>query len=149
MEESKVQAQSLSLAPVQEFLALEEQRWQKEFPNENGWAIFTGKVPLRAVIKFLIESTDEFVIMVGGIVGSTGDVKSIVLNLVSSLYDTIIVGVLPIWVRPFSGVIKYLIINVILSNLIDYLINQYKTGARVAMTVHHGEVVHMMQWKAQ
>jgi hypothetical protein len=145
----ELKAQSINLVPVFQFLETEIQRWHAEYPQDGGLAILTGKVPLRDVIKFLIESADEFVVMVGGMVGTTSDVQNIVLNLLNKLYDTIIIGILPIWIKPFSSLIKYVIVDILLSNLIDYLINQYATGARVAMTTQHGQVVHMLQWKAQ
>jgi hypothetical protein len=149
VQAQSVKALSIDLKPVEQFFDTEVKLWNTEHPAQGGWAILSGKVPLNEVVRFLIESTDEFVVMVGGMVGSTGDVKTIVLDLIGKLYDVIIAGVLPIWIRPFSGTIKYIIINVILANLMDYLIKQYKTGARVAMTLEHGEVVHMMSWKAQ
>ena len=147
--EEIVKAQGIDLKPIEQFLEGEVQRWRAEHLNTGGWAILSGKVPLRDVLSFMIESTDEFVVMVGSMLGSSGDVKTIVMDLVTKLYDNVIEGVLPIWLKPFSGTIKFLIINVVLSNLIDYLIAQYKSGARVAMVVQHGQVVSMMQWKAQ
>lgn len=138
--ELSVQAQSIDLKPVEEFLNTQLLRWQAEHPNAGGWAILTGKVSIREVVRFIIECTDEFVVMVGGMVGSTGDVKEIVKNCVTMLYDNIIAGVLPIWLKPFSGTIKWVIIDVIVDNLIDYLVEQYKTGARVAMHVEQAEM---------
>lgn len=147
------QAQAIGVLESSDlFLEQEIQRWHATasfLSVRKGWAILTTKTPLRDVLRFLIESADELVVKIGGMVDSAGDVKSIVLGIIGRLYDTIIVGILPIWIRPLAGAIKYVVVDVLLANLIDYLINQYKSGARVAMTVEHGDAVHMMAWKAE
>lgn len=88
-----------------------------------------GSVNLKMGVQFLTKCVDSLVVYVAqhNIAGS--DKKATVLDAISSIYDNVIVGIMPIWLRPFSGPIKTLIINVLISHLIDVFVEKYNNGS--------------------
>ena len=56
------------------------------------------------------------------------DKKATVLVAVEKLYDYVIREAMPIWLKPFSGLIKKHIIFGLLSPAIDWIVQKYREG---------------------
>lgn len=127
-----LKGQALDLEPVQRFLDAQILRWKAENPNVGGWGILTGKVPFKDVLRFMMDATDDLVVLVEGLVFNGQDKKATVIKALETLYDNVIEGVLPMWLKPFSGMIKYIVIDVVIDKLIDYIVSRYNDGSRLA-----------------
>jgi hypothetical protein len=93
------------------------------------WKIDTKrKKGLLVVGRYLLEGLDDFV-RIATSEGNPLDYKATILNAMESLYDTVIQDAkLPWWMRPFSGSLKILFINILASLLIDYIVKRYECG---------------------
>lgn len=80
------------------------------------------------VTNFIMRALDDFIVVVdnSGILGA--DKKATVLIATARLYDYIMREGLPIWLLPFSGVVKQYIIYVLVSNAIDWIVSKYQAG---------------------
>lgn len=88
-----------------------------------------GTVNWASVVQFLTQALDSLInfLVEQGIPGA--DKKATVLNAISNLWDYVVNPLIPFWVRPFAGVIKNFVINVIISNAIDWIVAKYQSGA--------------------
>lgn len=135
MSDVVLKGQALDLEPIEKFINAQIQRWQVSHPDVNGWSIFTGKISFREVLVFLMESADDLVVLVESLVFKGEDKKATVIAALDRLYDTIIEGVLPIWLKPFSGMIKYITIHLIIDKMIDYIVSKYNDGSQLALAM--------------
>lgn len=87
------------------------------------------KTSLVQVTKFLLKCLDELIKFVDGLIDSGPDKKATVLAAISALYDYIIKEAMPIWLKPFAGQIKQIIIYTIISTAIDFIVAKYKDGS--------------------
>ncbi len=86
------------------------------------------KKSLLVVGRYLLEGLDDFV-RIATSKGNPIEYKATIMDATGSLYDTVITGAkTPWWMKPFSGSLKVLVINVLASLLIDYIIKRYTTG---------------------
>jgi hypothetical protein len=56
------------------------------------------------------------------------DKKATVINAVERLYDYTVLETLPVYLLPFSPIIKKYVIQVLVSNSIDWIVLKYKDG---------------------
>lgn len=107
-------------------------QWDEKYPNKNPswWKIWKKRESnLKGVVSFLINCLDELIIKALSFKNMSGvDKKAIVLAAVASIYDYIVKEALPIWLVPVAGRIKYIVIYIVLSYMIDFICNKYKTG---------------------
>lgn len=87
------------------------------------------KINLSVVTNFLLAALDDFVITISAVVISGPDKKATVLNAIDKIYEYVVREALPIWLRPFAGVIKQYIVYVLISNAIDWMVSKYKSGS--------------------
>jgi len=111
---------------VQEFIQSSLQRWSVIKTAKGGWLTSNQ---LSQAFSFLIKVIDEAIknAELKQIPGS--DKKAFVLAVVNNIYDQVIAPQLPSWAYVFSGVLKSFVIDNIVSNLIDYVVSQYKNGS--------------------
>lgn len=64
------------------------------------------------------------------------DKKATVMNYMSTMYDYVVSASLPLMLRPFAGMIKNFVINVLVSHAIDWVVSKYKDGNWNAATVN-------------
>jgi hypothetical protein len=93
------------------------------------WRIGTTSINFKNAAKFLLGCVDELVALVEAYIQSGKDKKATVLFAVALLYDYIVAQALPIYLKPFAGKIKNLIIGVLVSELIDFIVSKYRAGA--------------------
>lgn len=95
------------------------------------WADFKaqGKVNSTLAVQFLETCLDSLIVYMVEHDIPGEDKKATVLNAVGKLYDIVMNGLLPIYLRPFSGVIKTYIINIVISSMIDWIVTKYNSGS--------------------
>lgn len=110
------------------FVANMQKMWN-DANQPGGISRFWKKVNFTSVVSFLIQCLDELVnyFIEHNIPGA--DKKATVLSTLSIIYDHIITGTLPIWLKPTAPLIKKFIFNVVLSASIDWVVNKYKNGS--------------------
>jgi hypothetical protein len=91
------------------------------------WSWFT-KFDSSKITNFLMKALDDFIIAVDSSSLLGTDKKATVLSATDRLYDYIIREAMPIWLMPFTSVIKHYIIYVLVSNAIDWIVSKYKEG---------------------
>jgi len=111
------------------------QQWQAEHPSTGGIRIkFRGIVDIYPeIFQFLLNAVDVFIVLIEKEMPQLAgaDKKATVLNAAGFLYDALIANSLPIWLRPFNGQIKALLIDVVLSAIIDFIVSKYNVGSWV------------------
>jgi hypothetical protein len=103
-------------------------RWQQQNPGNNSWWGIHRTYLLTASI-FVINAVDELIQFVETLVIPTGaDKKAAVLAVCNELFDFIIAQAFPFWLRPFAPTIKEIVVNIVLSSLIDFIVAKYNAG---------------------
>jgi len=74
---------------------------------------------------FMLQSLDILVLELDQMVMAGKDKKATVLEILSGLFDTVVAPALPSWAKPFVSAIKNYAINVLLSNMIDAIVEKY------------------------
>lgn len=90
--------------------------WSKIKPN------------LSPVFYFLVGCLDELIQRASDFAIPGEDKKATVLRAISILYDYTAREAIPIWLRPFAGKIKQIVIYTIISYSIDFIVRKYKDG---------------------
>jgi hypothetical protein len=102
-------------------------RWDQENPGSRSW--FT--VPRSYILKattFIVGILDELITFVEPIIPEGSDKKAAVIAVVGKLFDYIVVKAFPLWLKPFAGTIKAVVVGVIISHLIDFIVSKYNSG---------------------
>lgn len=92
------------------------------------WWQFWKKVNFHKIANFLINCLDDLIsyFIAHNIPGA--DKKATVLHVLGRVYDVIIVGVMPLYLKPFSLAIRSFILNVVVSSAIDWIVDKYAKG---------------------
>lgn len=102
------------------------QLWDSQ---KNAKSMRVPKINLSVVTNFLLAALDDFVITISTVVIPGPDKKATVLAAMERIYEYVVKEALPIWLRPFAGIIKQYIIYVLISNAIDWMVSKYKNGS--------------------
>ena len=102
-------------------------RWDQENPGNHSWWKIS-KTYLVSSTMFLINVADEIIVFVEGIIPAGEDKKAATLAIIGKLFDYIVLQVFPFWIKPFAPIIKDIIVNIIVGNLIDYIVTKYNAG---------------------
>lgn len=86
-------------------------------------------VSLFVVTDFLLKSLDVLINLVDEHVDLGPDKKATVLSAIERLYDYVIREAMPIFLRPFAGVVKNYIIYTVISVAIDWIVDKYRNGS--------------------
>lgn len=97
--------------------------------QRNAKSFWRPSVSLSRVTNFLMVALDDLVVTVAGSVLSGPDKKATVLKAVDVLYDYIIREAIPVWMRPFAAPVKQYIVEVLVSNAIDWMVAKYQSGS--------------------
>lgn len=57
------------------------------------------------------------------------DKKILVISIMTIVYENTVSKILPIYLKPFESVLKYIIIQVIISSIIDFIVKKYKDNS--------------------
>jgi hypothetical protein len=115
------------LHKLSSFLEDSKAQWDSENPEKKAWFSVNKGVVIKATI-FLISVTDNLIQFVENIIPVGSDKKAAVLLITAKLFDYISAQAFPIWLRPFVPVIKEVVVSVIISNLIEFIVQKYKAG---------------------
>lgn len=96
---------------------------------ESKWWQFWKKVSFISVTNFLLKSLDDLINYVDNLIARNVDKKATVIDAITRLYDKIIFQAMPIWLKPFSPLIRKIVIDQIMSAAIDYFVSKYHDGS--------------------
>ena len=68
------------------------------------------------------------ILFVEKIIPQGSDKKFAVVTIVDRLFDHIALTAFPIWLKPFAPIIKKIVIDIIVSSLIDFIVSKYRNG---------------------
>lgn len=87
------------------------------------------KVNFTPITDFLLKCLDDLIAYVDTLMFASGaDKKATVLNAIGNIYDHIVREAFPLWMMPFSGVIRTYIISILISTAIDWIVEKYRKG---------------------
>jgi hypothetical protein len=95
------------------------------------WTWFSWKeISLVKIVSFILNSIDDFVLFVEKFKEMSGeDKKATVLRAISKLYDFLAREAMPFWLKPFNAKIKYFVVDVVASYIVDFIVGKYNDGA--------------------
>lgn len=99
-------------------------KWNTLYSNK-----LSDKLFLSNATAFLLNCLDESINLVEECISNGVDKKSTVLLIMTYLFDKIISNSMPIYLKPFNILIKKFVINILLSILIDFIVNKYNNGS--------------------
>ena len=112
---------------VSQYLGDLKSRWDSEKPESKGWLGVSREYLVKGTL-FILKSVDEMIQYVEGIIPSGKDKKETVIIVAGSLFDYIIADCLPIWMKPMKSTIRKIMIDIIVGELIDFIVEKYKSG---------------------
>ena len=93
------------------------------------WEFWKQDASTYKAAQFVIKTVDDLVLLVQEQIPVGADKKATVLIALGTIYDFVVTSSLPLWLKPFSKQVRLLLINVVMSEMIDFLVNKYKTGS--------------------
>lgn len=101
-------------------------KWDQEKITASIWSF--GKTYLIKVSKFITNALDETIRLVENLIPGGENKKLAVMNTMEKILDYIIIQTFPMWAKPFSNLIKSFVLNVLISNFIDFIVSKYNSG---------------------
>lgn len=95
----------------------------------NNLKIQLGKVEWHVAVNYITQCLDDLIIYMVQHDIPGQDKKATVLNAIGQVYDYVIAPMIPIWVRPFSSIIKNYVVNIVFSSAIDWIVSKYQNGS--------------------
>ncbi len=115
------------LKQLDAYLANLKQQWdQVPLPAASWWSM--NRVRLATGVQFLIECLDKLVLFVEDLIPAGTDKKAAVITLLDKLFNYVVVQAFPIWLRPFAPAIREIIVNIVISKMIDFIVSKYGKG---------------------
>ena len=102
-------------------------RWDVEGVAETGW-LFIAKKRLVKGTAFILHCIDELIQFAEELIPEGKDKKAAVMSVLEKLYDYVIDPAFPIFLKPFAPTIKKIVLDIIVSIIIDFFVSKYKTG---------------------
>jgi hypothetical protein len=115
------------LQNVESFLGNIKQHWDMTNTTSSSWWSLS-RLRLVSGTQFIISHLDSMIQWVEDLIPSGTDKKAAVLMMAGKLFDYIIGTALPIWLKPFAGIIRDIVINVVIGNAIDFIVGKYNDG---------------------
>jgi len=103
-------------------------KWDESKTASKWWQVWK-KVSFVAITNFLLSRMDDLVSYVDSLVASGIDKKATVLDALTRIYDKIIYQAMPIWLKPFSPLIRTIVIGQIIPAAIDFFVTKYREGS--------------------
>jgi len=115
---------------VQQYTEELKTKWDAEVPQADipWWKFWENHTTCHKVTLFLLNCMDLLILEVDKLALMGKEKKAVVLSVINGLYDYIIQGVIPIWAKPFAPTIKNYIVNVIISDAIDFTVSKYHSA---------------------
>jgi len=112
---------------LEAYLADLKKQWDvQKLPAPSWWKL--NRVRMATGTSFIIDSLDKLVQFVEGLIPAGTDKKAAVVTLLDKLFDYVITPCLPIWLRPFAPIIKDVLINFLIGNMIEFVVAKYNKG---------------------
>lgn len=103
------------------------QQWDAQAHSTIRWWSL-NRVRFKEGTQFLIDCLDKLVLFVEDLIPAGTDKKAAVILLLDKLFDYVVAPCLPIWMRPFAPFIKDIMINFMISSMIDFIVSKYNKG---------------------
>jgi len=101
------------------------QNWKNE--NENSFSF--NSESLSKLTADLLSFLDSSVHYAEENINSSGrDKKAVVLAIMQIIFVDIVLNNLPIYLKPFEQLIKFIAVNILFSVIIDFIVKKYKEG---------------------
>lgn len=119
------------LPEVNEYVQTLIAEWNKIRGNVSSWTFWKSATTagFHKATQFLLQSIDGLVLLVDDLIDLGADKKATVLNALDKLYDYVVREAIPIWLRPFAGVIKNYVVYTVASSMIDWIVAKYNNGS--------------------
>lgn len=103
-------------------------KWDAQKTASPWWQVWK-KVSFVSVTNFLLKALDDLINYVDGLIAENIDKKATVIDAATKLYDKIIYEAMPVWLKPFSPMIRKIIIGQVLPAVVDYIVAGYHSGS--------------------
>ncbi len=118
---------SAILSQLDGYLATLQTEWNTKDSTTTSWFWLNTNKLINGT-AFIISSLDKMVLFVEDLIPQGQDKKAAVTMVVSKLFDTIVITAMPFWLRPFSSIIKSVVMDSIVSSAIDFVVKKYNEG---------------------
>ena len=122
-----LQETKVVISQLESFFEDSKKRWLQENPRIKSWFGIHHENLIHDA-KFMIKITDELILFVENLIPNGPDKKIAVLYVISKLFDFIAATTFPIWLKPFTAIIKEIIVSIIITQLIDFMVDKYNAG---------------------
>lgn len=146
----RVEANPIGEVKLDENIELYVQALNAEWEEQREgipWWKFWKRITFTPVVDFLLKALDELIAYVDDVLESGADKKATVLRAVEMVYEYIVKEAMPIWLRPFAGKVKEIVILQVISPAIDWMVDKYRNGDWRKKDAE--EVIAQWQLKAQ
>lgn len=126
MEKSTISKEVL--LKLEGYLNLLKSKWDALYPNKDSSYISFGKSRVLDCTVFIISVLDNLILFVQDNIPKGSDKKIAVMSIVSKVFDYTVVNSAPIWLKPFIPTIKEIIVNIVISQLVEFIVKKYKEG---------------------
>lgn len=109
------------------FLGDAKKQWDAQNPNAKSWLGFNKGMLIKAT-SFMLAMTDDLIQFVETMIEAGPEKKAAVLLIMAQLFDYVFKAAIPIWLKPFTPIIKQIVVNIIIGNLIEFIVAKYKAG---------------------
>jgi hypothetical protein len=122
---STVEAQRI-IEDLESYLSDIKNKWDQQAFKKTWFGINVQN--FLCVMRFLLNSVDELVLFVEPIIPDGKDKKAAVMVIIGRIFDYIVIQSFPLWLRPFSPIIRKIVIDIMISDLVEFMVNKYKSG---------------------
>jgi hypothetical protein len=87
-----------------------------------------NKKNINECISFILKCVDDSINQAENLPFDGASKKAVVISVIYSIYNVVISKNLPIYLKPFDSIIKIIVIQFLISNIIDFLVHKYNEG---------------------
>jgi len=109
---------------LESYLSLLKFKWDSIHPKEYK----LNKSRIVDCVVFILSALDNLILFVQDNIPKGSDKKMAVMAVVTDLFSYILVNNAPIWLKPFIPLIKEIVVNLIISQLVEFIVSKYKEG---------------------
>jgi hypothetical protein len=79
-------------------------------------------------ISFILNCVDDSITQAQNLPIDGASKKAVVISIIYAIYNAVISKNLPVYLKPFDSIIKIIVIQFLISNIIDFLVHKYNEG---------------------
>jgi|688.fasta_scaffold25233_8 hypothetical protein len=83
---------------------------------------------LNECFDFILNCLDDSIVFLEKVPIKGEDKKSAAIIIIYGIYTEVISKNLPIYLKPFDLLIRFIVVQIIISKLIDFIVNKYNRG---------------------